>query len=125
MNGFAATLAILGAVGFPQAFHGIWDESPQACAGQTSTIRIAISEKRISYWESEGTPTELFSAGSKDVRVSLKMLGEGEEWQSQNRFVANEAGDLLFVEALPMRDKPYFKTVWFYHRCPDDTPMGW
>ncbi|MCA1748113.1 MAG: hypothetical protein ABR601_00380 [Parasphingopyxis sp.] len=70
-------------------------------------------------------PIELFGADDRDVHVKLGMSGEGESWESRTRFVLSADGDQLFAEALPQVGEDYFKTIWFYHRCPADTRMGY
>jgi hypothetical protein len=110
---------------FPEPFWGVWDASAEACARDHSDVRIRIDESSIEYWESGGTPVELFHAGERDILVTLAMSGEGETWLSRKRFVLDDRGPRMFAEALPQVGEDYYKTVWFYHRCPQDTPMGW
>jgi len=110
---------------FPPAFHGVWDADAEACSGGHSDMRIKIDANGIGYWESEGKPVEIFTAGENDILVALAMLGEEQKWRSHTRFVLDRSGERMFAEAIPQAGEDYFKTIWFYQRCPDGTPMGW
>ena len=105
-------------VTFPKAFQGVWDGDAKACAGPHSDGRITIKSKEIVYWESGGTPTEILSASKRDIRMTLAMSGEGEDWKSQTRFVVDQSGTKLFSEELPRDGEPYYSTKWFYTKCP-------
>ncbi|MBC2776185.1 hypothetical protein [Parasphingopyxis marina] len=113
------------ALPLPEAFQGIWDVSAQACEAPISDMRIEIDEEGIAYWESDGRPIEIFSAGEQDILVTFAMSGEGETWRAQKRFVLDRTGERLFAETMPQPGEPFYKTIWFYHRCPVGTPMGW
>ncbi len=106
---------------FPKAFHGIWDASAEACAGSHNDGRITIGSKEVVYWESGGVPTEIVTAGERDIRVTLAMSGEGEEWKSQTRFVIDQSGTTLFSEQLPQAGEEYSSGKWFHTRCPSST----
>ncbi len=106
---------------FPKAFHGVWDTDAEACAGPHDDGRISIGPKEVVYWESGGVPTEISMAGERDIRVTLAMSGEGEEWKSHTRFVIDQSGTTLFSEQLPQAGEESSSAKWFHTRCPSST----
>jgi len=116
-----ATAPVSEPVVFPKAFHGVWDVDAEACAGSHDDWRITIGPKGVAYWESGGVPTEIFTAGERDIRVTLAMSGEEQEWKSQTRFVMDRSGTRLFSEQLPLAGEGHSSAKWFYTRCPSST----
>ena len=116
-----APAPVAEAITFPKAFHGVWDTDAEACAGSHNDGRITIKSKEVVYWESGGVPTGIVTAGERDIRVTLAMSGEGEEWKSHTRFVIDQSGTTLFSEQLPQAGEEYSSSKWFYTRCPSST----
>jgi hypothetical protein len=120
-----ASLAISDGSGleFPANLHGTWDANADACQLEYSDYRIEIAKSKMIYWESSGTPEQVYSASANETWIDLIMAGEEQAWKSKLRLVLSDSDQILFVEDIAIPEQDYFKTVWFYHRCPssDDT----
>jgi hypothetical protein len=78
----------------PAAFHGVYDESREACA-RPSQYRMTIGAREIDYHESIGTVRAVTIAGPADAVVEADYQGEGESWRSSRRLALD--GDRLTI----------------------------
>jgi len=62
----------------PARFHGVWDAVTGTCDA-ASDLRVAITARRIEFYESVGNVAGVGSEGD-DAIADLVMEGEGETW---------------------------------------------
>ena len=78
----------------PGAFLGVWDSTKGSCDA-LSDLRIEVSPKAISFYESRGEVTGVEIDNPDRITVSLAMEGEGEKWQMVRQFTLSENGTIL------------------------------
>jgi hypothetical protein len=67
----------------PARFHGVWDAVTGTC-DPASDLRVAITTRRIAFYESVGNVAGVGSEGA-DAIADLVMEGEGETWIEPTR----------------------------------------
>ena len=80
---------------FPELFRGVWDVSLEACDHEWSDARLRVDRTTIVYWESSGQITEIHYAHESELRVKLKMTGEGEEWEKVALYKLTEYSSVI------------------------------
>lgn len=78
----------------PEAFHGVWDYVKGSC-DPASDLRMDIGARAIEFYESHGTVTAVEDATADAVTVTLAMEGEGETWETKERFTLSDGGKTL------------------------------
>lgn len=91
---FAQAPASGSDIRIPDAFHGVWDESPGACA-QRSDARLEIQADTLHFHESIGKVEHLQQPGENEIVLGLAMRGEGEQWQAAERYRLSADGATL------------------------------
>lgn len=74
----------------PARFHGVWDAVTGTCDA-ASDMRVAITKRRIEYYESVGDVSGMGSDGDAAI-ADLVMTGEGQTWVLPTR---------LWIETTP------------------------
>lgn len=80
----------------PAAFHGVYDESLQACT-RPGVQRLTVSARELRFHESVGAVRAVTSAGSVAIQVEADYVGEGERWRSLLVLALAEGGARLRV----------------------------
>ena len=81
----------------PDRFQGIWDAETGTC-DPASDLRVEISERGITFYESHGAVTAIAVESPDIVIVDLAMEGEGEKWTLRRRFTLSN-GDRTLTPA--------------------------
>ena len=81
----------------PAEFQGRWDIAEDACADDTSEMRLDIEADRVTYYESSATPETITRTDAGALTVNHLFSGEGEEWTETLAYSLSEDGDRLTV----------------------------
>ena len=102
---FAVTIATLALVfdatsaaansAVPAQFVGYWAGSPELCGSDSDDLILHISEKHISYWESNGPIRAVVTRGSNEIALIAELSGEGETWLATASFTLSTDGRRL------------------------------
>ncbi|GAA5442326.1 hypothetical protein Misp06_00500 [Microbulbifer sp. NBRC 101763] len=97
-----------GMLGIPESFLGKWGGSKDSCSAQFPLDVLSIEEKRIIFWESSGKP-KLIMFENDELELTLHMVGEGEEWLSEEVYYLDASSQVL-----TRRTK---NGMFQYHKC--------
>lgn len=81
----------------PVAFQGHWDFAEDTCQDPNSEMRLNITADRITYYESEATPTAITATGENALTIDHQFSGEGDEWQETLGYGLSDDGERLTV----------------------------
>ncbi|MDG6077899.1 hypothetical protein E3U23_01630 [Erythrobacter litoralis] len=87
----------------PAQFLGIWDNVDGNCSS-SSDLRMAVRPREIEFYESLGRVANVEVRDARTALVTLDMSGEGETWQTTNRFVLSNNGNTLTPEHVDEAD---------------------
>ena len=79
----------------PAPFHGTWDESADSCR-DASEARLVVSADTLRFHESSGTVERVQLPADNEIVLRLAMRGEGEQWQTTERFALSADGSELY-----------------------------
>ena len=99
----------------PARFLGVWDAAGGNCE-PLSDMRMDVRPREIEFYESLGRVANVEVQDARTALVTLNMSGEGETWQTTNRFVLSDDGNTLTPEHVDEADayEPMSLT-----KCPD------
>ena len=78
----------------PAAFTGRWAPDAAACTDPASSEGITITADAIHFHESVGTPRAVHPEGEDVATVVFAYVGEGEQWEAQQRLRLRDADTL-------------------------------
>lgn len=81
----------------PAEFQGRWDIAEDACADDSSEMRLDIQADRITYYESSATPETITRTEAGALTIDHQFSGEGEEWTETLAYGLSEDGERLTV----------------------------
>ena len=87
----------------PAQFLGVWDNADGNCS-PNSDLRMAVRPREIEFYESLGRVANVEVQDARTALVTLDMSGEGETWQTTNRFVLSNNGNTLTPEHVDEAD---------------------